>query len=221
MANGTLRPLENGASKPSVQKALKIKALGKMKLIENARSPHIKADKIAHYVGLNSVDAKSADTSPSVGSTPGCDFAGKNVTVKSAVREIFRWVIEYVVACSETILKRMTTCIRRKCSGSRGSGLQDPFDNVLTNATTVGLGMSTVGLALHHKLELPLPDPQAPTSERNALCFGLWRKNCYRYPRYTDAAPVSRTLRAALFHPSTYTRMKKSCKRVCHVILGG
>lgn len=131
MANGTLRPLENGASKPSVQKALKIKALGEMKLIENARIPHIKADEIVHYVGLNSVDAKSADLSPSVGATPGCEFVGKNVTVEPTVREIFRWVIEYVVACSETVLKRLTTCVRRKCSGSRRSGLQDPFDNVL------------------------------------------------------------------------------------------
>lgn len=69
-ANVTVKSLEMGASKPSVQKALRITAPGEMKLTENARNSHIKTDEIlvqVQYVGPNPVDAKSADLSPSIG----------------------------------------------------------------------------------------------------------------------------------------------------------
>lgn len=59
-----------------------------MKLIDKARIFRIKDGEVpvqVHSVELNPVDAKSADLSPSVGATPGCDFAGKIVTVGPAL----------------------------------------------------------------------------------------------------------------------------------------
>ena len=170
--NGTVKPLKNGSSEPSVQKALKITAPGEMKLIENVRIPHIKDDEVlvqVHCVGLNPVDAKSADLSPSVGATPGCDFAGKIVTVGPAVKRNLS-VGDRVCGCvfgnNREVLDNGAFAENVVVPGSLV--FKVPAMMSLQTAATLGVGMSTVGLALYHKLGLPLPSPQAPTPEQSA-----------------------------------------------------
>ena len=163
--NGTVKPLSSGSSEPSLHKALKITAPGEMKLVENAKVPHIEDDEVlvqVHFVGLNPVDAKSADLSPSVGATPGCDFAGQIVTVGPAVKKDL------------SVGDRVCGCV----FGNNPEGLDNgafaehvavpgklvfkiPPKMSFETGATLGVGTSTVGLALYHKLGLPLPDPQA------------------------------------------------------------
>ncbi|KAL9043947.1 MAG: hypothetical protein Q9214_002883 [Letrouitia sp. 1 TL-2023] len=169
--NGPVKHLANGISLPSTQAALKIAAPGKMKVEEKARAPRTKDDEVlvqVHCVGLNPVDAKSVDLSPSVGATPGCDFAGTVVNIGSAVKKRL------------SVGDRVCGCVfgnnpDRLDNGAFAVNVAVPGDLVfnvppsmsLQTAATLGVGVATIGLALYHKLALPLPSPSTPTPGAN------------------------------------------------------
>lgn len=160
---------------PNTMKALKIQGPAKVVLAESCPVPQPRDDEIlvrVVCVTLNPVDWKSADLSPTVGATWGIDFSGEVVKVGSAVKRPFApgecvcggvfgnnpdepkngAFAEYVVVPGDLVLKI-----------PRGMSFE--------KAATLGIGLSTVGLALYQSLKLPLPG--SPTSKsRFVLVYG-------------------------------------------------
>ena len=168
----TFKSLINRSSIPRVQRALKIRAPGEMEVVEKAKVPYIKDDEVlvqVHCVGLNPVDAKSADLSPSIGATPGCDFAGKIINVGPKVDKSLS-VDDRVCGCvfgnNPEALENGAFADTVAVPGSLVFKI--PATMSFQTAATLGVGLSTVGLALHHKLGLSLPRSlQNPKSGRN------------------------------------------------------
>lgn len=163
-ANGIMKPTRNGSSLPREHTAIKIIAPGEMKVTEGVNVPHVKADEVLvqiHCLGLNPVDAKSVDLSPTVGATPGCDFAGKIAAIGPALTTslaIGDRVCGAVLGNNPEALDNGAFAEHVVVPGSLVFKI--PPDMSYQTAATLGVGMSTVGLALYHKLGLPLPSPQ-------------------------------------------------------------
>lgn len=175
------KPPTDGSPIPNVQKALKISGPGGMKIVERVRIPNLKDDEVlvqVHCVGLNPVDAKSADLSPTIGATPGCDFAGTLVRVGPAVTK------------SLSVGDRVCGCVFGNNPEALDNGAfaeyvvvpgslvwkMPPTRLSFQTAATLGVGISTIGLALYHKLGLPLPSvspkPKPGDSAKHVLVYG-------------------------------------------------
>jgi aspyridone synthetase trans-acting enoyl reductase len=146
------------------QRALKVQGPEEIVLATSCPIPQIKADEVlvrVVCVAVNPVDGKSADLSPSPGATLGCDFSGELVTIGSAVKQIL------------SVGDRVCGCVFGNNPDAPDNGafseyLTVPGDLVFKippqmsfrAAATLGVGMSTVGMALYHALKLPLPQSQ-------------------------------------------------------------
>ena len=167
--NGTAtaaKPMKS-TSIPREHSALKVTAPGEVKLSKKVEVPRFKEDEVlvnVHYVALNQVDPKSIDLSPVIGATAGCDFSGKIVAIGSAVKPALSVgdgvcgavfgnnseavgngaYAEYVAAPGKLVYKI-------------------PSGMSYQTASTLGIGLSTIGLALYHKtLTLPMPTAHTP-----------------------------------------------------------
>ncbi|CZR52667.1 related to C.carbonum toxD protein, partial [Phialocephala subalpina] len=127
------------------------------------------------HVALNPVDWKSIDLSPAVGATWGCDFSGEVVKIGSSVGAVIS-VGDAVCGC---------TLGNNHDDGDNGAfaefvvvasslAFKVPVEMSLQQAATLGIGLSTVGLALNHTLGLPLPRASAvvPTDAPHLLIYG-------------------------------------------------
>jgi aspyridone synthetase trans-acting enoyl reductase len=146
---------------PETQKALKIKSPGQVHLVARSAVPHLEADEIivrVVFVAVNPVDGKSADQSPTIGATLGCDFSGEVVARGSTVSK------------SMEIGDRVCGCIFGNNPDRLDNGAFSEYVAVPANlvfkvpsqlsyqvAATLGVGLSTVGIALYHALKLPTP----------------------------------------------------------------
>ncbi|KAL8683657.1 MAG: hypothetical protein Q9186_000430 [Xanthomendoza sp. 1 TL-2023] len=170
-ANRTMEPTQNGSLLPSEHTAIKIVAAGEMKVTDHVNIPHIKDDEILvriHCLGLNPVDAKSTDLSPTIGGTSGCDFAGSIVAMGPALTRslaVGDRVCGAVFGNNPEALDNGAFAEHVVVPGSLVFKI--PPSMSYQTASTLGVGMSTVGLALYHKLGLPLPSPQPlPSGEK-------------------------------------------------------
>jgi aspyridone synthetase trans-acting enoyl reductase len=161
---------------PATQTALKIQGPGKIGLQTSCPLPSVREDEVlvrVICVAVNPEDWKSADMSPAVGATSGCDFAGVIVKVGQKVRKALFSIddrvcgfvfgnnpdardngsfAEYAVAAADLIWKI-------------------PPETSFEAASTLGIGVGTVGMALYNTLQLPLPMWPArtpPTGESEA-----------------------------------------------------
>jgi len=160
---------------PETQKALKIKSQGQVKLATSSPVPHLEADEVlvrVVCVAINPVDGKSADLSPTIGATPGCDFSGEVVARGSTVSK------------SMEIGDRVCGCVFGNNPDRLDNGAFAEYVAVPANlvfkippqlsfqaAATLGVGLSTVGMALYYALKLPVPLSPADGS-RYALVYG-------------------------------------------------
>jgi aspyridone synthetase trans-acting enoyl reductase len=160
---------------PDTQKALKIKDSGTVHLVIRAALPYLEPDEIlvrVFCVAINPVDCKTADLSPTIGATSGCDFSGE------------------VVARGDTksmkIGERVCGCVFGNNPDRMDNGAFSDYIAVPVNlvfkipprlsyqaAATLGVGLSTVGMALYHALKLPLPLSSVQESlPRYVLVYG-------------------------------------------------
>ena len=166
-------------SVPATQQSLKISGPGKLSLADSCQIPHIQDDEVlvrVVCVAINPVDAKSADLSPSLGATLGCDFSGEVARVGGAVKK------------THFIGDRVCGCVFGNNPDEGENGAFADFVAVAGDllfkmpsgmpyqvGASLGVGLSTVGMALYHALKLPLPLPVSPaaTSEPNfVLVYG-------------------------------------------------
>jgi aspyridone synthetase trans-acting enoyl reductase len=150
---------------PTHQKALKVSGPGKVSVVHTAAIPTpTETDVLIRViaVALNPVDWKSVDLSPTPGATWGCDFAGCIVWIGSQIRAALQ-------------------IGDRVCGGTFGNNPDDPDNGAFAEyvvvpgdlvfkipeamsfekAATLGIGISTIGLALYHVFKLPLPTQPA------------------------------------------------------------
>ena len=163
------------ATVPNTMKALKIRGPAKVALTESCPVPQPRDDEIlvrVICVTLNPVDWKSADLSPTIGATWGIDYSGEVVKVGISVKRPFvpgdgvcggvfgnnpdepnnGAFAEYVVVPGDLVFKI-------------------PPGMSFEKAATLGIGLSTVGLALYQSLKLPLPG-SSPSKSRFVLVYG-------------------------------------------------
>lgn len=168
-------------SVPATQQALKIQGAGKLGLTDSCTIPQIQDDEVlvrVICVAINPVDAKSADLSPSLGATLGCDFSGEVASVGGAVKRTL------------SVGDRVCGCVFGNNPDERGNGAFGEFVAVAGDlvfklpsgmsyqlGASLGVGLSTVGMALYHILKLPLPlplpvTPAASSEPSFALVYG-------------------------------------------------
>jgi aspyridone synthetase trans-acting enoyl reductase len=160
---------------PSTQRALKVKGAGAINLEESCPVLAPRADEVLvriKAIALNPFDWKSLDMSPAPGSTWGCDFSG------------------IVVECGKNVIGfAQGDLVAGAAPGNNAdephSGAFAEYANVpaavlfkvpswlsFQDAATLGCGLLTVGLALYHILELPLPYSKTHTSSQYVLIYG-------------------------------------------------
>ena len=164
-------------SPPKTHHALKIQGAGKIGVADSCAVPQCQDDEVLVQVicvAINPVDAKSTDLSPSMGATLGCDFSGKVAKVGCAVKK------------SLAIGDRVCGCVFGNNPDERENGAFAEFTAVAGDlvfkipsemsyqiAASLGVGLSTVGMALYHTLKLPLPTSPAASGEpKFVLVYG-------------------------------------------------
>ena len=150
---------------PTTQKALKIRGPGKIELAKASPVPTPQADEVLVRVvcaAVNPVDGKSADLSPTPGATLGCDFSGEIVSIGAEIKKDL------------SLGDRVCGCVfgnnpEEIENGAFAEYVAVPGDLVFSippsmsfqEAATLGVGMTTVGMALYHTLKLPWPKSPA------------------------------------------------------------
>ena len=146
---------------PATQKALKIKGPGQIALTNPSSVPEPEDDEVlvrVICVAVNPVDGKSAELSPSLGATVGCDFSGELIFKGKEVKQAL------------SLNDRVCGCVFGNSPDRHDNGAFAEYVAVPGNlvfkvppamsyeaAATLGIGLSTVGMALYHTLKLPMP----------------------------------------------------------------
>lgn len=163
------------SSSQTVQKAVKIRGPSKIEFTNCSKIPQPRDDEALVRVvciGVNPVDGKSADLSPTPGATVGCDFSGQLVIIGSSVKQHLTSgdaVCGYVFGNNPDELD----------NGAFAEYVAVPGDLVFripsgmsySTAATLGVGMTTVGMALYRTLKLPLPGTK-PDKPDFVLVYG-------------------------------------------------
>jgi len=146
-----------------------------MTIVDGVAVPSIEADEVLVQViavAINPFDGKSADLSPTIGATAGCDFAGIILAMGDSTEKAF------------TIGERVCGFVfgnnpERLDNGAFAEFVAAPADLLIripaaTNfevAATLGVGIATAGLVLYHELKLPLPE-SSKTQRGYVLVYG-------------------------------------------------
>ncbi|RFU78913.1 fad binding domain [Trichoderma arundinaceum] len=160
---------------PKAQRAVKVVGSGQFKVSSDNSIPLIADDEVlvkVACVAVNPIDGKSAELSPTLGATAGCDFAGEVIKIGSRTTKSFE------------IGDRVCGCVfgnnpERHDNGAFAEFVAVPADLVLKIpdemsfqiAATFGVGVATVGMALYHSLKLPSP-PSGGDELRYLLVYG-------------------------------------------------
>ncbi|CBF80481.1 hypothetical protein AN8409.2 [Aspergillus nidulans FGSC A4] len=153
---------------PKQQTALKITPEGRIAAVSSPL-PSLQDNELlvcVKSIALNPFDAKSAEMSPTIGATLGCDFAGKIVATGSNANDF-----------NFSIGDRVCGCVfgnnpNRLDNGAFAEYVAVPADLLLripehmdyNEAATLGVGLATVGMSLYHCLRLPMKPEQAGKS---------------------------------------------------------
>jgi len=160
---------------PATQRALKIEGPGKVALVETCPLPRMQNNDVlvrVACVSLNPADGKSADMSPSVGATSGCDFSGEVTGVGDAVSNGLH-IGDRVCGCvfGNNPFRLDNGAFAEYVAVPARLVFKIPEGMSFQSAATMGTGLATVGLALYNSLHLPLPSSPAEKPAM-ALVYG-------------------------------------------------
>ncbi|KAK9782757.1 putative GroES-like protein [Seiridium cardinale] len=163
------------------QQAVKIHSPGHVGCDGGIPIPTVRPDEVLveiKAVALNPFDAKSADLSPTVGATAGCDFSGVVIAVGEDTR---RDIALGDRVCGLVFGNNPS----RTDNGAFAQFAAVPADLVMMmpaemgfeEAATLGVGIATVGLALYADAQLPFPSTEKAQvlrdeNRRHALVYG-------------------------------------------------
>ena len=161
--------MSNPLAIPTAQRALKIRRPGEVELAHSSVIPQPKDDEVlvrVICVAINPVDGKSADLSPNLGATVGCDFSGQLVIIGASVKQnlsIGDGVCGCVFGNNPDEVDNGAFAEYVAVSGDLIFKL--PPGMSYHTAATLGVGMTTVGMALYRNLKLPLPGSRSGKTE--------------------------------------------------------
>ncbi|KAL7928639.1 FAD binding domain-containing protein [Trichoderma chlorosporum] len=146
---------------PGIQKASKVAGPGQFQVSLTNETPTVANDKVlvkVVAVAINPIDGNSAELSPTVRVTSGCDFAGSVVRLGNNIAKKLK------------LGDRFCTCTFGNNPERHNNGAFSEFVAVAADlmlkipdfmsyqtATTLGVAVATVGMALYNSIKLPLP----------------------------------------------------------------
>jgi aspyridone synthetase trans-acting enoyl reductase len=162
---------------PDTQHALKVEGPGAVNLDESCPVPAPQADEVlvrVVCVGLNPFDWKALDMSPAPGATWGCDMAGEVLVVGSGVNDFAVGDRVAGAVPGNNPDEPTSGAFAQYVSAPASMLFRIPSKMSFEEAATLGCGMLTVGLSLHHVLQLPLPysEPSRSGSKPYVLVYG-------------------------------------------------
>jgi NADPH:quinone reductase-like Zn-dependent oxidoreductase len=145
---------------PRHQNALVVAGPGKLSLHQDAPLPHLAPDMAlvrTVAVAINPVDAKMLDYSPAVGAIHGYDFAGVVVALGSdAPRQISIGDRVAGAVHGNNSLEPRVGAFAQYVGATAELLLKIPDMMTFEEASTLGIGLATAGLALFRELEIPV-----------------------------------------------------------------
>lgn len=147
---------------PTHQKALKITRPGQIDPVALSEIPQIRPDEVlvrVACIALNPFDAKSADLSPTIGATVGCDFSGHVVALGDDVPPGSLAIGDRVCGCvfGNNPDRPENGAFAEFVAAPADLVLRVPSQMALEEAATLGVGLATVGMSLYQAMKLPLP----------------------------------------------------------------
>jgi NADPH:quinone reductase-like Zn-dependent oxidoreductase len=108
-------------------------------------------------VAIDPVDAKMLDYSPAVGAIHGCDFAGVVVALGLGAPRQFSIGDRVAGAVyGNNSLEPRVSAFAQYVRATAKLPLKIPNTMTFEEASTLGIGLATAGLALFHELEVPV-----------------------------------------------------------------
>lgn len=144
---------------PQRQDALVVAGPGQLSLRQDAPLPHMAPDMAlvrTVAVAINPVDAKMLDYSPAVGAIHGYDFAGVVVAIGSdAPRHLSIGDRVAGAVHGNNSLEPRVGAFAQYVGAIAELLLKIPDTMTFEEASTLGIGLATAGLALFRELEIP------------------------------------------------------------------
>ncbi|KAI0508527.1 putative zinc-binding oxidoreductase ToxD [Xylaria bambusicola] len=146
--------------KTTQMKAIKVVEAHKAE-IQDSTLPKLRDDCVlckVNWVAINPTDWKHIDFVPAPGATSGCDFAGSVEWVGPTVKKDWKIgdrVAAFAHGCNASNLEDGCFAEYALVKGDLQMKIPDSLSD--EQATTLGVGIVTVGQALFQKLGLPLP----------------------------------------------------------------
>lgn len=145
---------------PRCQNALVVAGPGQLSLRQDGPLPHVAPDMAlvrTVAVAINPVDAKMLDYSPAVGAIHGCDFAGVVVALGSdAPRHLSIGDRVAGAVHGNNSLEPRVGAFAQYVGATAELLLKIPDTMTFEEASTLGIGLATAGLALFRELEIPV-----------------------------------------------------------------
>ncbi|KAL7940968.1 GroES-like protein [Trichoderma barbatum] len=126
-----------------------------------------------HAVGLNPYDAKIVDYSNTPGAVGGCDFAGIVVSVGSGVTRFKTGDRVLAVTFGLNPSDKTAGAFAEYALATEDLSCHVPDSLTLTQASSMGLGIATAGLALFQAPGLQLPMPRSDNDDKETKEFVL------------------------------------------------
>ncbi|KAH8812586.1 chaperonin 10-like protein [Xylogone sp. PMI_703] len=125
-----------------------------------------------HAVALNPTDWKHIDRLPSPGARVGCDYAGTVLEVGSKVTKDFKKGDRVAgVTHGSNAVGHEDGCFQEIIRARGDLQIKIPDNLSFEEASTLGVGITTVGQSLYQSLELPLPG-SGTTKDDYLLIYG-------------------------------------------------
>jgi hypothetical protein len=148
-------------------------------------------------VAINPVDAKMLDYSPAVGAIHGCDFTGVVVALGSGAPRQFSIGDRVAGAVhGNNSLEPRVGAFAQYVGATAELLLKIPDTMTFEEASTLGIGLATAGLAFFRELEVPVSLALDCVSESDSaqLCYGAIGR---AGGRYCGLEPVRQAVAAA------------------------
>ena len=149
----------------ATQKAIEIRGPGNAQYITDRRKPHLRDDYIlikTAAVALNPTDWKHVDFMANPGALLGCDYAGVVEEVGSKVKKPFKKGDRVCGMCHGANRLQFEDGAFAEYIVAKGDiQMIIPPQMSFEEASTLGIGIATVGQGLYQSLRLPLPTTPA------------------------------------------------------------